>query len=93
MAVHVQFVKESLLFIGEDPPMGNLLLSVTGAFAQFERQLICERQREGVAGGRRLRAQSRNGHAQPRRPVVKGGLLGRKCEGGMNMFVAHRVGG
>ena len=28
--------------------MANLLLSVMGAFAQFERELIRERQREGI---------------------------------------------
>lgn len=47
--VKVQFVKESLTFTGEDSPMANLLLSVMGAFAQFERELIKERQREGIA--------------------------------------------
>jgi DNA invertase Pin-like site-specific DNA recombinase len=46
--VHVRFVKESLMFTGEDSPMANLLLSVMGAFAQFERELIRERQREGI---------------------------------------------
>lgn len=46
--VHVQFVKESLTFTGENSPMANLLLSVMGAFAQFERELIRERQREGI---------------------------------------------
>jgi len=38
--VQVQFLKESLSFTGEDSPMANLLLSVMGAFAQFERELI-----------------------------------------------------
>jgi DNA invertase Pin-like site-specific DNA recombinase len=33
----------------EDSPMANLLLSVMGAFAEFERALIRERQREGIA--------------------------------------------
>lgn len=47
--VSVQFVKESLTFTGEDSPMANLLLSVMGAFAQFEREIIRERQREGIA--------------------------------------------
>ncbi|MBW4026337.1 MAG: recombinase family protein [Acidobacteria bacterium] len=47
--VHVQFVKEGLLFTGEDSAMSNLLLSVMGAFAEFERSLIKERQREGIA--------------------------------------------
>ena len=47
--IHVQFIKESLTFTDEDSPMPNLLLSVMGAFAQFERELIKERQREGIA--------------------------------------------
>ena len=45
--VKVCFVKESLTFTGEDSPMANLLLSVMGAIAEFERELIKERQREG----------------------------------------------
>lgn len=47
--VRVEFVKEHLTFTGEDSPMSNLLLSVMGAFAEFERALIRERQREGIA--------------------------------------------
>lgn len=45
----VQFVKESLIFTGEDSAISNLLLSVMGAFAEFERSLIKELQREGIA--------------------------------------------
>jgi DNA invertase Pin-like site-specific DNA recombinase len=44
--VRVEFVKESLVFTGEDSPMSNLMLSVMGAFAG---SLIRERQREGIA--------------------------------------------
>ena len=47
--VRIEFIKESLTFTGEDSPMANLLLSVMGAFAEFERELIRERQREGIA--------------------------------------------
>lgn len=47
--VQVEFVKEQLTFTGEDSPMANLLLSVMGAFAEFKRALIRERQREGIA--------------------------------------------
>jgi DNA invertase Pin-like site-specific DNA recombinase len=47
--VRIEFVKEHLSFTGEDSPMANLLLSVMGAFAEFERALINERQREGIA--------------------------------------------
>lgn len=47
--VKVEFVKESLMFSGDDSPMSRLLLSVMGAFAEFERELIKERQKEGIA--------------------------------------------
>jgi DNA invertase Pin-like site-specific DNA recombinase len=47
--VHVQFSKENLTFTGEDSPMSDLLLSLLGAVAQFERAMIRERQREGIA--------------------------------------------
>jgi DNA invertase Pin-like site-specific DNA recombinase len=52
-SIHIVFVKENLTFTGEDAPMSNLLLSVMGAFAQFERELIRERQREGIAIAKR----------------------------------------
>jgi DNA invertase Pin-like site-specific DNA recombinase len=47
--VTVEFIKERLTFTGEDSAMSKLLLSVMGAFAEFERSLIRERQREGIA--------------------------------------------
>jgi DNA invertase Pin-like site-specific DNA recombinase len=46
--VHIKFIKEHLIFTGEDSPMANLMLSVMDAFAEFERALIKERQREGI---------------------------------------------
>lgn len=51
--VTVQFVKEDLRFTGEQSPMATLMLSVMGAFAEFERALIRERQREGIALAKR----------------------------------------
>jgi DNA invertase Pin-like site-specific DNA recombinase len=64
--VRVQFVKEQLIFTGEDTAMATLLLSVMGAFAEFERSLIRERQREGITLARqrgvyRGRARALNG--------------------------------
>jgi DNA invertase Pin-like site-specific DNA recombinase len=47
--VKIQFLKENIIFSGEDSPLANLLLSVMGAFAEFERALIKERQLEGIA--------------------------------------------
>ena len=47
--VKVQFIKENLTFEQDNAsPMANLMLSVMGAFAEFERSLIRERQREGI---------------------------------------------
>jgi DNA invertase Pin-like site-specific DNA recombinase len=50
--VRVQFVTENLTFTGDDTAMAQLLLSVMGAFAEFERALLRERQREGIAQAR-----------------------------------------
>ena len=47
--VIVRFHKEGLTFSGDDSPMNTLLLSMLGAVAEFERSLILERQREGIA--------------------------------------------
>jgi DNA invertase Pin-like site-specific DNA recombinase len=47
--VVVEFVKESLRFTGDDSPIAILLLSLIGAVAEFERSIILERQKEGIA--------------------------------------------
>jgi DNA invertase Pin-like site-specific DNA recombinase len=47
--VTVEFIKEQLKFTGDDAPIAILMLSLLGAFAEFERSLIHERQREGIA--------------------------------------------
>lgn len=47
--VVVKFHKEGLSFTGDNSPMNTLLLSMLGAVAEFERSLILERQREGIA--------------------------------------------
>ncbi len=51
--IRVEFVEESLTFTGEDSPMATLLLSMLGAVSEFERALIKERQREGIAIAKR----------------------------------------
>lgn len=46
----VRFIKENLIFTkSEAEPLSKLMLHMLGAFAQFERSLIRERQREGIA--------------------------------------------
>lgn len=47
--VHVHFHKEGLVFTGEANPTQELMLNIMGSVAQFERTMIRERQREGVA--------------------------------------------
>ena len=50
--VSVRFVKEGLTFTGEENPMNRLMFQMLGAFSQFERALIRERQREGIAAAK-----------------------------------------
>ncbi len=47
--IRIEFVKENLVFTGDDSPMATLMLSIMGAFSEFERSLLRERQREGIA--------------------------------------------
>lgn len=47
--VKVTFQKESMTFTGDDTSLSLLMLSMMGAFAEFERSLLLERQREGIA--------------------------------------------
>ena len=47
--VTIVFQKESMTFTGNDSPTNKLMLGVMGAVAQFEREIIRERQREGIA--------------------------------------------
>ena len=50
--VRVEFIKEGLTFSGDDSPMSKLTLQLMGAFAEFERTLIRERQAEGIAAAK-----------------------------------------
>jgi len=47
--IRVSFQKEALTFTGDGSPMATLMLSIMGAVAAFERSMILERQREGIA--------------------------------------------
>ena len=47
--IRIEFIKENLTFTNEESPIAKLMLSVMGAFAEFERALIRERQKEGIA--------------------------------------------
>jgi DNA invertase Pin-like site-specific DNA recombinase len=47
--IAVEFVKENLVFTGDDSPMSKMMLGIMGSVAQFERSMILERQREGIS--------------------------------------------
>src|SRR5579872_1336086 len=47
--VTVEFVKNRLTFSGKADPMAKLMMTMLAAFGEFERDLIRERQREGIA--------------------------------------------
>ncbi len=47
--VTVEFVKNHLTFSGKAEPMAKLMLTMLAAVAEFERDLLRERQREGIA--------------------------------------------
>jgi DNA invertase Pin-like site-specific DNA recombinase len=51
--VEVEFIKESMVFNGSDTPMAKFMLNIMGSFAELERAMILERQREGVAIAKR----------------------------------------
>ena len=64
--ITVEFVKENLVFGVEDAsPMAKLQLQMMGAFAEFERSLILERQREGIAIAKANGVYA--GHGRPRK--------------------------
>ena len=50
--VTVQFHKENLTFSGNENAMQKLMLQMMGAFAEFERTLINERRKEGMAAAK-----------------------------------------
>lgn len=46
--VVVEFVKESLIFTGDDSAISKLMLTIMGGVSEFERAMIHERQLEGI---------------------------------------------
>ncbi len=49
--VRIEVLKENLVFTGENSPLANLMLSVMGAFAEFEREGIALAKKEASTGG------------------------------------------
>ncbi len=73
--VAVTFTTQNLTFTGEDSPMNTLLLQLLGAVGQFERSLIKERQREGIA-----LAKAKGGVYKGRKPSLDAAGKARMAE-------------
>jgi len=88
--VAVEFVKENLKFTGDDSPIAILLLSLIGAVAEFERSIILERQREGIALARAA------GKYKGRKPILNSAqiqeLRSRACGGEPKSGLAREYG-
>ena len=62
--IRILFHKEGMTFDGaSETPMNTLMMQMIGAFAQFERAMIHERQREGIA---RAKAEGRKLGRKPK---------------------------
>lgn len=85
--VVVKFEKEGLAFTGETSPMGSLMLSLIGAVAEFERSLILERQREGIAIAK---AEGAYKGRKPALSVERATELRRRIAGGEKKVVLAR---
>ncbi len=75
--------------IDTSTPTGGLVLTLLGAIAQFEREMMLERQREGIA------AAKAKGLYKGRKPTVRlqGAEIGRlAAEGVSNAEIARRLG-
>lgn len=89
--VHIHFHKEGLLFTGEDNPTQHLMLSMMGAVAQFERSMIKERQREGIAKAKEAgvyKGRVKKVDDEAIRAAVAGGLSFRKAAEELNVSLS-----
>ena len=85
--IEVRFHKENLVFSGQDSPMQTLLFQIMGAFAQFERACIRERQLEGIA-----QAKLKGKHLGRPRKLGKDDrnvILQRLCDGDLPSALAQ----
>lgn len=94
--VHIYFDKEKLEFTGEDSPSQNLMLQMMGAVAQFERAMIKERQREGIAKAKQkgvYKGRTKTVDDDAIRAAVSGGLSFRKAaeELGVSLSTVQRA--
>ena len=86
-SVTIRFHKENLTFTGDSNPMQTLMLQMMGAFAEFERRMIRERQREGIAAARK---KGRQIGAKPKLTATQVQILKQRVEAGENRSALAR---
>lgn len=66
----IYFIKENLRFYPEkSEPISKMILQIMGSIAEFERSMILERQREGIALAKARGVYSRSRNRQPKLSV------------------------
>ncbi|GAC80832.1 Site-specific DNA recombinase [Gordonia malaquae] len=85
--VAVEFVKEARTFTGDDGSEAALMLGILGSVAQFERAIIKERQREGIAIAK---AAGKYKGGQPKLTDEQAGELARRKAAGESMAALAR---
>lgn len=77
----LKFLKEGLVFTGDADPMSELLLGMLGSVYAFERSMILERQKEGIALAKakgRYRGRPKSIDISKIRELLESGLSMRK---------------
>lgn len=80
--VQLHFYKEGLIFTNEKNHIQDLMLSMMGAVAQFERSMIRERQTEGIVKAKSsgvYKGRKKTVDAEAVRAVVSEGMSFRKA--------------
>jgi DNA invertase Pin-like site-specific DNA recombinase len=85
--VKLIFHKESLTFTGEDNPMQELMLTMLGGIYQFERSMMLERQREGIA----IAKQQGKYKGKPIQVELRDNIRTLDAEGVNKMQIAKRL--
>lgn len=90
--VAVRFHAENMTFAsGDKDPFATLLLQVLGSFAEFERNMLRERQREGIAKAKQA-GKYAHGKGGRKRSVDRNQILQLRRDGVSVRKIAARVG-
>jgi len=88
LGVTLRFHREALTFTsGKSDPIGELMFTMLGAFAQFERSILKERQREGIE-----KAKQKGIYKGAKRRIDRAKVLAMLSEGIGPSIIARELG-